>query len=437
MKKLVFMPLVLLCLGSCLWGCGGGGGDTVLISQNTTATGVFVDAPVEGLSYTAGGISGSTGPGGVFSYVPGNIITFRIGDLVIGSAPGAATLTPKDLAAYAKEPDVTGAAIKIVQVLLSLNSNADPSKRLIIDQKSLFPNATGTDPVSGIPFKDINIFNLDETQLTELVVTIRPSLKNVKPPLVSAADASLHLLGSQNGVDISTHSGEYMALDSASTTSIYLIISADGAIMGSGTNLLSFKQVFLTNGNVTIPYNPKITNNVSIDVTAQQGGALLASISGKSDGMGTISATATDPLTKKSVQITFKRLQRAYASTFGIFGGNFVSSPDSSKPFNGSVAYGVDVFGNLIGWALPANGSTDTDLYDIAGSVNATGAITMNGLNQKSGARVAFDGIFSRAAFRHYSGNWSGEKGTKGTYTAYDINQPYSTKLGNYSTASK
>jgi phosphate transport system permease protein len=73
----------------------------------------------------------------------------------------------------------------------------------------------------------------------------------------------------------------------------------------------------------------------------------------------------------------------------------------------------------------------------ILGLGRATGAITMSGLNQKSGARMAFDGIFSRAAFRHYSGNWSGEKGTKGTYTAYDINQPYSTKLGNYSTASK
>ena len=48
-----------------LYACGGGGGGT------PTDVGVFVDAPVEGLAYESGGITGTTDSAGKFTYVVG------------------------------------------------------------------------------------------------------------------------------------------------------------------------------------------------------------------------------------------------------------------------------------------------------------------------------------------------------------------------------
>ncbi|MCX7982282.1 MAG: carboxylesterase family protein [Syntrophales bacterium] len=75
-----------------VFGCGGG----------TTGTGplrgVFVDAPVAGLEYvTSSGVSGKTDANGVFYYDPGDTVTFKIGNLTLGSAKGASQVTPVDI----------------------------------------------------------------------------------------------------------------------------------------------------------------------------------------------------------------------------------------------------------------------------------------------------------------------------------------------------
>jgi multidrug efflux pump subunit AcrA (membrane-fusion protein) len=51
--------------------CGGSG--------NPVTTGIFVDAPVEGLSYSNGSISGTTDASGRFLYTPGANVTFSLG----------------------------------------------------------------------------------------------------------------------------------------------------------------------------------------------------------------------------------------------------------------------------------------------------------------------------------------------------------------------
>src|SRR3989339_90905 len=71
--------------------CGGGGGGAAS-SGGSALSGVFVDAPVEGLEYSTATQSGSTGPDGRFYYKSGETVTFKIGKLVIGSAMGAPTL---------------------------------------------------------------------------------------------------------------------------------------------------------------------------------------------------------------------------------------------------------------------------------------------------------------------------------------------------------
>jgi hypothetical protein len=60
--------------------------------------GVFYDSPVQGLEYETQTLSGMTSEKGEFRYRPGETVTFSVGGLVLGSAPGGERVTPADLA---------------------------------------------------------------------------------------------------------------------------------------------------------------------------------------------------------------------------------------------------------------------------------------------------------------------------------------------------
>ncbi len=122
-RQSYFGMLVLL-----LSACGGGSSSPSSSSSSASLTGVFVDAPVAGLSYqTSSGVSGTTDSQGRFNYAAGDTVTFSVGGLTLGSAQptvtsaGNATITPVDIVSGATDttdPNVTA----IGQLLGTLNS---------------------------------------------------------------------------------------------------------------------------------------------------------------------------------------------------------------------------------------------------------------------------------------------------------------------------
>ena len=88
LKRLVMVGSVLL-----LFACGGGGGG----DGDQTGVGIFKDANVSGLSYRSGSQAGVTGPGGEFVYEVGQMVTFSLGGVTLGSSIGKAVVTPVDL----------------------------------------------------------------------------------------------------------------------------------------------------------------------------------------------------------------------------------------------------------------------------------------------------------------------------------------------------
>lgn len=107
-----------------LAGCGGGddGGDV-----GTSQVGTFIDSPVSGLEYETASGSGLTDADGHFTYRQGELVTFRVGKLVIGSTVPDSTriVTPKSLvegAVSMDDPQVT----LILQTLQSLDANGNP-----------------------------------------------------------------------------------------------------------------------------------------------------------------------------------------------------------------------------------------------------------------------------------------------------------------------
>lgn len=103
------IPLLLTTL--ILFGCGSGGGsdsastnvvsETENINENITApatyTGVFVDAPVQGLRYQTNSQSGVTNSQGEFIYQLGESITFSIGNINFPETAANNQVTPLDI----------------------------------------------------------------------------------------------------------------------------------------------------------------------------------------------------------------------------------------------------------------------------------------------------------------------------------------------------
>lgn len=89
----VFYLIMALLSAIVLAGCGGGKEATPEYS-----TGVFIDSAVSGLNYrSAHGPSGITSASGQFTYIPTDVVTFSIGDLVLGTGTVGAQMTPLSL----------------------------------------------------------------------------------------------------------------------------------------------------------------------------------------------------------------------------------------------------------------------------------------------------------------------------------------------------
>ena len=152
--KKIALPFLLLATLATTSACSGGGSSSPAASVDNPLTGVFVDAPVEGLNYQTETMSGITDENGTFKYHEGETVTFMIGDLMLGSAPGSDIMTPIDLVPGAfdeTDPTVTN----ICRLLQSLDWDGDLSNGIMITD-------TMRSEISGrmIDFtKDVSTFN--------------------------------------------------------------------------------------------------------------------------------------------------------------------------------------------------------------------------------------------------------------------------------------
>ena len=116
-------------------GCGGGGGGSAPSEDGSTPppvadtqprlTGTFSGSPVSGLNYS-GSLSGArvTGDDGRYQYAAGEMLSFSIGTLALGSAVGAETLSPMNISDGAASPADVQVSNKLV-LLQTLDADGD------------------------------------------------------------------------------------------------------------------------------------------------------------------------------------------------------------------------------------------------------------------------------------------------------------------------
>lgn len=119
---ILLMPVLMSCQGA-----SAPSGQTSAVLQQ----GRFIDSHVQGLSFSSIASSGVTDANGVFTFAPGSVVTFAVGDIVLGSARGQAVVTPVDLVPFAVSiyhPTV----VNIARFLQSIDNDANASNGIVI-----------------------------------------------------------------------------------------------------------------------------------------------------------------------------------------------------------------------------------------------------------------------------------------------------------------
>ncbi len=121
-KNSLYISVVLFIV-SLLNGCSGGEADYNLEDVNPIYHGNFIDEAVEGVEYVrSNGENDVTGRGGQFNYKRGELITFYVGALTLGTSVGSSVLTPRELA-HGSQVIEDNIVSNRVRLLLALDSD--------------------------------------------------------------------------------------------------------------------------------------------------------------------------------------------------------------------------------------------------------------------------------------------------------------------------
>ena len=149
-------------------------------SSAASTVGVLVDAFVSGIGYRTETQSGVTSTSGEFNYLPGETITFFVGDLVFPTVAARAIITPLDMGGT--QDPAAPVVLNIARLLQSLDSDGNPANGI-----SIHPLATqAAAPVE---------FDLDTSAFASLpaITNLLANSGSVTTTLVSAEQALAHL----------------------------------------------------------------------------------------------------------------------------------------------------------------------------------------------------------------------------------------------------
>jgi hypothetical protein len=219
MKRMVLSLFSGLVVSALLVACGGSS-STSNPPPSQAATGRFIDAPVKGIRYSYGNYSGMTDEFGTFNYLTNSPITFKVGDVVLGSTIGKGIITPIDLVTNGKIDDP--AVLNIVSFLMTIDDASNVNGLTI--SPWWFNTAKG---------KTFAFANTTSNSKFNTFMTGPLGCAGAVPRLM----AFNHLTQSIYNLFIGTYKGSFVGTGAATGTTgnFSLTISTSGAITGSYT----------------------------------------------------------------------------------------------------------------------------------------------------------------------------------------------------------
>lgn len=220
--------------------CGGGGGGGG--SGSTTKIGVFSDSPVEGLTYVIGSRTSQTNASGQFSYEEGQTVTFKVGDIVLGSATASAFVSPISLISGATDethPTVTNLA-KFLQTIDDDNNPSNGIKLTSAIHTAALGRSINFAQTDGAYNADANVTNAYTALTTASTAGAHAG--------VTATNAQNHLRDTLLTALSGTYSGTYTGTGRGTFT---IVIATNGNITGSGIETYPTNTNFSITGTVT------------------------------------------------------------------------------------------------------------------------------------------------------------------------------------------
>jgi len=217
--KLISMTIIIALTGFMIVGCNESSSSGTSNGTASEFEGVFVDSPVEGLDYMTQTHTGITDEEGRFICFEGEMITFMIGDIILGQAVAGEVMTPMDFLDESEMPfDVTHPVVtNMGRFLQSLDSDGKPENGITI-------SAEVREEVTGrmIDFHQ----SIEDFENDPDVVACFDVLNGLNMPhngymwdLVSTDQAQQHMI---------THMGEYMEFASSDDSDGDIDDSMDG-----------------------------------------------------------------------------------------------------------------------------------------------------------------------------------------------------------------
>jgi len=229
----LFKMMLAILLSTAVAACSPGSGGTTA-GGSGTIVGHFIDSAVVGLtySYTLNGqtTTATTGVGGSFNYPAGTPVTFKIGNITLGTITPSGTVTPLQLAGNGSTPAATMVR-NIVQLLISL----DPAAQTIVSAGISQPDTITLNTALLTAAANTNVTPItisastSQTQLQTILTQIG-NITGTTYTLINPTQATTHMTSSLNGIFAGNYSGTYSGASSGTWT---ITINSAGIISGS------------------------------------------------------------------------------------------------------------------------------------------------------------------------------------------------------------
>lgn len=158
----------------------GGGGSSGGGGTPAEQSGVFLDAAVAGINYRTATRSGQTDAQGRYVYLPGETVTFSIGDVTLPAVTAAGVVTP--LTIFGVQDFEDRRVVNLARLLQTLDSDNDTTNGLQISAAT-HAAAAGASLNFDQPVTDFE----NEAELNTILASTSDTV------LISAADAVAHL----------------------------------------------------------------------------------------------------------------------------------------------------------------------------------------------------------------------------------------------------
>ena len=252
--------------------CGGNNSGTGEIK-----TGLFVDSPVEGLTYVSGKTTGKTDAAGTYKYEDGQAVTFKVGDITLATIYPKALVTPIDL--VTGSVDETNATVTNIAIFLqTIDDDNNPSNGIKITAAA---DAAAKGKIMSFTVATAT-YVADTTNLATFAAMTAATSAGAHD-LVTDVNAQAQLRPILLARFIGNYSGTYTG---TSAGSFSLSVDAAGAVTGTGQTGTSASYAItgtvLSKGAITFtaPDGTAFTGTVAPDTGALTGTWTLATPAG-------------------------------------------------------------------------------------------------------------------------------------------------------------